>query len=169
MLIEGADMSILRTNSLSITAWRLGALVALTLAALMLLPAVALAQTPPGAPSAVTVTRADGALTATWPAVPNADEYHITYTSDNGKSWTAAASPGDNYSQNSVTINNADNGKPYIVGVRAGNAHGWSDWRNSPSIAPLTPRLPRAASRLRALTEPSPPPGTPLSARTDTM
>ena len=107
--------------------------------ALALLPAVALAQTPPGAPSAVTVTRSDGSLTATWPAVSNADEYHITYTSDNGKSWTAAASPGDNYSQNSVTINNADNGKPYIVGVRAGNAHGWSDWRNSPSIAPLTP------------------------------
>ena len=80
---------------------------------------------------------ADGSLTATWPAVSNADEYHITYTSDNGKSWTAAASPGDNYSQNSVTINNADNGKPYIVGVRAGNAHGWSGWRNSPSIAPL--------------------------------
>ena len=107
--------------------------------ALALLPAVALAQTPPGAPSAVTVTRADGSVTASWDADPNADEYHITYTSDNGKSWTAAASPGDNYSQNSVTINNADNGKPYIVGVRAGNAHGWSGWRNSPSIAPLTP------------------------------
>ena len=86
-------MSILRTNSLSITAWRLGALFALTLAALALLPAVALAQTPPAAPSAVTITRDNGTVTATWPTVPNADEYHITYTSDNGKSWTAAASP----------------------------------------------------------------------------
>ena len=94
---------------------------------------------PPAAPSSVTVTRADGTVTANWPTVSGATKYHVTYTSDNTQSWTAAASPDDNYSANSITISNADNSKSYIVGVRAGNAYGWSGWRNSDSIAPLPP------------------------------
>ena len=94
---------------------------------------------PPAAPSSVTVTRADGTVTASWDAVSGAAKYHVTYSSDNTQSWTAAASPADNYSANSITISNADNSKSYIVGVRAGNAYGWSGWRNSDSIAPLPP------------------------------
>ena len=32
-----------------------------------------------------------------------------------------------------------DSGKSYIVGVRAGNAHGWSGWRNSASASYTPP------------------------------
>ena len=100
----------------------------------------ALAQSnPPATPSSVTLTRADGTVTASWPAVSGATKYHVTYSSDNKASWTAAASPGDNHSANSITFN-ADNGKSYVVGVRAGNDDGqWSGWRNSPSVGPYTP------------------------------
>ena len=92
---------------------------------------------PPAAPASVTLTRADGTVTASWNAPDGADRYHVTYSSDNEQSWTAAASPADNYSANSVTISGADNSKSYVVGVRAGNAGGWSGWRNSAAIAPL--------------------------------
>ena len=90
---------------------------------------------PPATPASVTVTRADGTLTATWPAPDGAARYHITYSSDNGQSWSAAAVPSDDYFASSITINNVVNTKPYIVAVRAGNSNGWSGWRNSP-IAP---------------------------------
>ena len=92
---------------------------------------------PPAAPASVTLTRADGTVTASWNAPDGADRYHVTYSSDNEQSWTAAASPADNYSANSVTIRGADNSKSYVVGVRAGNAGGWSGWTNSAAIAPL--------------------------------
>ena len=100
----------------------------------------ALAQSnAPATPSSVALTRADGTVTASWPAVSGATKYHVTYSSDNKASWTAAASPGDNHSANSITFN-ADNGKSYVVGVRAGNDGGqWSGWRNSPSVGPYTP------------------------------
>ena len=93
---------------------------------------------PPATPSTVSVTRADGTLTASGYAVANADKYHITYTDNGGQSWNAAAVPSDNYSASSITIN-ADNAKSYIVGVRAGNGGGWSGWRNSASASPFTP------------------------------
>ena len=101
----------------------------------------ALAQSnAPATPSSVALTRADGTVTASWPAVSGATKYHVTYSSDNKASWTAAASPGDNHSANSITITAADNGKSYVVGVRAGNDGGqWSGWRNSPSVGPYTP------------------------------
>ena len=90
----------------------------------------------PAAPSAVTVTRADGTVTASWPAVSGATKYHVTYSSDGMQSWTAAAGPADNYSANSITIGGTDNAKTYVVGVRAGNAGGWSGWTNSAAAAP---------------------------------
>ena len=98
--------------------------------------------THPGAVSSVSVTRADGTLTATWPAVPNADSYHVTYTDNDAESWQLAAldhpaTPG------TVTITiTADNDKSYIVGVRAKNDAGGSDWVNSPSVGPYTPPPP---------------------------
>ena len=144
-------MNILCTMALSMKAWRAGALFALLLAAaLLLLPAVAQAQTPPETPASVTLTRADGTLSASWDAVSGATKHHITYSSDGGNSWTAAA---DSHAGSSITISGVDNAKAYVVAVRAGNDSGqWSGWRNSDSIAPLNPppSAPSAVSVSRA-------------------
>ena len=91
---------------------------------------------PPDPVASVSLTRADGAVTADWPAASRATHYHVTYTTDNGKSWSLAAL---SHTTTSLTISKADNAKTYVVGVRAGNAHGWSGWVNSPAIGPYTP------------------------------
>ena len=65
----------------------------------------------PGTPSSVTLTRADGTVTASWDAPGGATKYHVTYSSDGMQSWTAAAGPADNHSANSITITGADNAK----------------------------------------------------------
>ena len=114
--------------------WRL-AFLALALAALALLPSAALAQSPPGTPSSVSVTRADGTLTASWPAVSGATHYHVTYSSTGGASWQLAAL---DHAATSITIS-VDNAKTYIVGVRAKNDAGGGGWRNSPAAGPYTP------------------------------
>ena len=54
------------------------------------------------------------------------------------QSWSLAAY-GD--SATSVTIS-AENAKTYVVGVRAGNDHGWSAWVNSAAAGPYVPPLP---------------------------
>ena len=90
---------------------------------------------PPETPSSVTVTRTDGSLTASWPAVDGATSYHITYSSDGGASWTLAAL---NHPSASITIDNVTNSATYIVGVRARNAQGDSGWRNSSPAGPFT-------------------------------
>ena len=91
--------------------------------------------TPPETPSSVTVTRTDGSLTASWPAVDGATSYHITYSSDGGASWSLAAL---NHPSASITIDNVTNSATYIVGVRARNAQGDSGWRNSSPAGPFT-------------------------------
>ena len=91
---------------------------------------------PPGKVSSVTVTRADGVLNASWPAVDGATSYHVTYSSDNGASWSLAAL---HHAGTSITISGVDNALTYLVGVRARNEHGDSGWRNSPSTGPFTP------------------------------
>ena len=93
---------------------------------------------PPSAVTSVSLTRADGTVTANWNAVSGAIHYHITYTTDNKQSWSLAASQ---HSGSSITISNADNSKTYIVGVRAGNAGGWSGWVNSSPAGPYTSTL----------------------------
>ena len=110
-------------------------LIALLLAALIFLPSIAQAQTPPDTPASVTVTRADGALAVSGYSVGNATKYHITYSSDGGYSWTDAA---DSHAESDLIITGVDNATAYIVRVRAGNEHGWSDWRNSPEAGPYT-------------------------------
>ncbi len=125
-------------------AWPIGLLslaLLLTLAALVaLLPPspAAEAQSPPATPASVTLTRADGKVTADWPAASGATKYHVTYTTDGGGSWHAPVDNHTDWQTNSITFN-ADNGKSYIVGVRAGNSHGWSGWRNSPAAGPFVP------------------------------
>ena len=121
------------------------ALTALTLLALAVVissPPPALAQSnAPATPSSVTLTRADGTVTASWDAVSGATKYHVTYSSDNRQSWSGA-SCGNNCTETSITISNADNSKSYIVGVRVGNDDGWSCWTNSPAAGPYTPPAP---------------------------
>ena len=110
----------------------------LLLAALTLSSSPALAQSPPGSVSSITLTRADGTVTADWPAVAGATKYHVTYTTDGGASWHAPVNDHMNVGTNSLTFT-ADNAKTYIVGVRAGNDDGWGDWTNSPASNPYTP------------------------------
>ena len=117
-------------------AWQLAALL---LAALLFLPSIPLAQSPPSTPSSVSLTRADGTVTANWPAPDGATKYHVTYSTDGGKSWHAPVNNHTNVTTTSIEFN-ADNAKTYVVGVRAGNDNGqWSGWRNSPAAGPYTP------------------------------
>ena len=118
------------------------AALALVLAALLLSSPPALAQSPPGPVSSVSLSRADGTLTASWDAVPGATKYHVTYSSNGGASWSLAAL---DHTENSITFS-ADNAKTYIVGARAGNDHGWSGWVNSPPAGPYTPTPPGTPS-----------------------
>ena len=94
---------------------------------------------PPETPSHVKVTRADGTLAASWPAVRGATSYHITYSSDSGASWSLAAL---NHPDASITIRGVENAKTYVVGVRARNDAGDSGWRNSDPAGPFTPPKP---------------------------
>ena len=96
------------------------------------------AQSAPATPLSVTITRADGTVTASWDAVSGATKYHATYTTDNGGSWHAPVANHTNITDNSITFN-GDNAKTYVVGLRAGNDNGWSGWRNSPASGPYTP------------------------------
>ena len=82
----------------------------------------------------MTLTRADGTVTASWDAPTGATKYHVTYTTDGG-SWHAPVNGHANVTTSSLTFS-ADNAKSYIVGVRAGNSAGDSGWVNSAPAAP---------------------------------
>ena len=94
--------------------------------------------TPPGAVSSVSVTRADGTVTASWQAVPGATKYHSMYSDDDRGSWHGPVDDHTNIQTTSITFN-ADNAKSVIVGVRAGNDQGWSEWTDSPTVGPYAP------------------------------
>ena len=85
----------------------------------------------PGNVGSVSASRSGGSIAASWNAPDGATKYHVTYTTDGGSSWSLAASAHDT---NSISIANADSGKEYKVGVRAGNDHGWSGWINSNTV-----------------------------------
>ena len=96
--------------------------------------------TAPGAVASVSLSRADGTVTAAWPAADHATSYHVTYTTDGAQSWQLAAldHPATT-GENSITVDGADNDKTYIVGVRARNSAGGSSWVNSAAAGPYTP------------------------------
>ena len=96
------------------------------------------ASSAPGSVGSVSVSRSDGSLTASWSAPSGATKYHVTYSTDGGGSWHAPVSDHRNVRSTSLTFS-ADNSKTYMVGVRAGNEHGWGPWTNSPSSGPYTP------------------------------
>ena len=96
-------------------------------------------SSPPDAPSSITLERTGvgfrgkGTLTASWPAVTDATKYQVNYTADKGRVWKTLASE---HASNSITFE-IWNGNTYIIGVRAGNANGWSGWTNSPESPPI--------------------------------
>ena len=113
-------------------------LILLLMAAFALSASPALADSAPGAVSSVSLTRGDGTVTASWDAPTGATQYHVTYSDDGGASWSLAA-----YGDASTSVSfGADNASTYVVGVRAGNDHGWSGWTNSPAAGPYTPPTP---------------------------
>ena len=126
-----------------------------------ILPKLLEAQSAPAAPTGLSVSRADGTVTASWPEVSGVASYHVTYSSDGENSGTAApcgnnCTVGNNgVSINegvvSITITGADNSKTYVVGVRASDNGGqWSGWTNSASIAPQLPAAPASVTLTRA-------------------
>ena len=97
----------------------------------------------PETPSSVTLSRADGTVTATWPAAAHATSYHVTYSTNGKASWQFVVLDHPAVEgENSITIEGADNAKSYIVGVRARNEAGGSGWRNSAPVGPWTPLPP---------------------------
>ena len=98
-------------------------------------PAVAPGQAPDEVTN-LSASRQDGGIVATWDAVDGATKYHVTYSTDGTANWSLAAAEHDT---NSITIANADSALPYILGVRAGNAAGWSDWVNSDETPAVQP------------------------------
>ena len=95
---------------------------------------VAALNPPPGAPTSVTVQRGSDHLDASWPAVAGATSYNVVYSSNNGGSWTRAATEIE---ATSYRIPNIPNTGSYIVAVQAVNNAGSGPWRNSASIGPL--------------------------------
>ena len=103
--------------------------------------------TAPDTPSSVTVTRADGTLTASWPAVDKATSYHVTYTVNGSGNWLLADLK---HTGNSITISGVDNAKTYVVAARARNLAGYSGWRNSAPAGPYVPAAPARPTGLAA-------------------
>ena len=97
---------------------------------------------PPAAVASLTLTRADGTATASWDAPSGATKYHVTY--NDGSGWHAPVDDHRNVQTTSITFS-VDNAKTVVVGVRAGNEHGWSGWVNSAASGPYTPPDPPAA------------------------
>ena len=92
-----------------------------------------------GSPSNVRLNgdRTSGNLPVIWDAATGSDvKYHITYSDNNGSSWSLGAFA---HTTNSITISGVNDDSSYIVGVRAYNDNNSSGWVNSGSIGPLPP------------------------------
>ena len=118
---------------------------------------------PPATPGSITITRSDGTLTATWSTIADAETFHVTYTDNGAQSWQLAAldHPADDDGDGNESITfDVDNEKSYIVGVRAKNSAGGSNWRNSASAGPyLAPGIIVQDSNGNAITALSVPEG----------
>ncbi len=119
-------------------------LLALLAVAALAIPVTAQSN-PPASPTAVTVTRSDGTVTASWNDVSGATKYHIAYSTDSGGSWHAPVDNHTSWPNSSITFSGS-NSKTYVVAVRAGNSQGWSGWVNSQASNPYTPQVPGSVS-----------------------
>ena len=106
--------------------------------------------------ASVSATFTGAELTATWPATPGATKYHATYACKKGQSIAFGSNhmniTGTSESQ-TVDLSKTQDGKTAKgcwVGVRAGNSHGWSKWKNS---APAT-QEPEEVSSLQVSNSP---------------
>ena len=95
----------------------------------------------PAAVGSITLTRSDSTLAVSWNAVGDATKYHALYQADGGGDWLPPVSDHKNITATGFTFS-VDNGKSYVVGVRAGNANGWGPWTDSPASGPYTPPTP---------------------------
>ena len=116
----------------------LGLLAVAAMAILLWQPAPALAQSPPDAVGSITLTRSGSTLTVSWNAVSDATKYHALYQADGAGDWLPPIPDYKNITATSFTFD-IDNGKSYVVGVRAGNEHGWGAWTDSPVSNPPLP------------------------------
>ena len=116
----------------------LGLLAVAAMAILLWQPAPALAQSPPDAVGSITLTRSGSTLTVSWNAVDGAAKYHALYQADGGGDWLPPIPDYKNITATSFTFD-IDSGKSYVVGVRAGNEHGWGAWTDSPVSNPPLP------------------------------
>ena len=82
----------------------------------------------PPAPSSVTASRGTGTIVASWHHSKGATGYDVRYSTDDGSTWKFAAL---HWNTSVITIKGASGDKSYIVGVRAVNLVGESDWTNS--------------------------------------
>ena len=120
-------------------AWRLAVLLALAVAALAFYPPSILANSPPATPASVSVIiHGNNNVLVSWDAPAGATKYHITYSTDGGNSWSVVVGPNPGHNETSFQ-RIIDGSLTYIFGVRAGNAHGWSGWRNSAPFGPAAP------------------------------
>ena len=97
----------------------------------------------PPAPSSVTATRGNGAIVASWYHSEGATGYDVRYSTDNGGTWKFAAW---GWNTSVITIKGASGSKSYIVGVRAVNLVGASDWTNSNTVPALPDPEPQTVS-----------------------
>ncbi len=121
-------------------------------AALVLFPFDAQGQQPPGDPASVSLTRADGTLTATWPAVSGR---RATTSRTAPTAAQAGASPPPTIPPAGAATRASRSApsrtaRPYIVGVRAKNPWGGSGWLNSAPIDPYAPSAPDTPTGLTA-------------------
>ena len=87
-------------------------------------------------PDWVSVTRGNGTLTATWAPVTGAIKYLIRYSTDG---WRNAILLSDDEKSTSITMNNANNGATYIIGVRAGKSNNYYSFGPISYSAPSGP------------------------------
>ena len=92
----------------------------------------------PAAVGSITLTRSDTTLTVSWNAVDGAAKYHALYQADGAGDWLPPITDYKNITDTGFTFD-VDNGKSYVVGVRAGNSAGWGPWTDSPTSGPYTP------------------------------
>ncbi len=85
------------------------------------LSATPLASTVPGAPSNLTVERADGALRLSWSKTKDATYYQVFYRQQGTEEWSLW---GGNTAATSAVITGLTNGTVYEVAVKAGNHKG---------------------------------------------
>ena len=102
----------------------------------------------PAAVGSVSASRSNGNIVASWSASDGATGYDVQYSTDNKATWTRAAT---NQSGVSYTLSNADSTKTYVIGVRAVNSAGESDWTDSAVVGPPAVQPPAAVGSVSAV------------------